>query len=58
MKRNSLPVALVTGSARGLGNYLALELSREGYALALHYRRGKSGAERVARAIRSEGGQA
>ncbi len=33
-----MPVALVTGSSRGLGRQLAKALSAEGYAVALNYR--------------------
>ena len=57
MKKTPLPVALITGAARGLGAFLALELSRDGYAVALHHRRGKSQALRLARTIRREGGR-
>jgi len=42
--------ALVTGSATGIGRGIALALAREGYDVAVHYRR--SGAE--AEATRSE----
>ena len=58
MKKPPFPVALITGASRGLGAFLALELSRDGYAVALHYRRGRTAAHRLARAIRQEGGVA
>jgi len=40
------PVALVTGSSRGLGRGIALELARAGFSIAIHY----SGNEAAARA--------
>ncbi|MFA6366877.1 MAG: SDR family NAD(P)-dependent oxidoreductase, partial [Candidatus Hydrogenedentales bacterium] len=32
-----LPVALVTGSSRGLGRGIALELAAHGFSVAIHY---------------------
>jgi len=40
--------ALVTGSSRGIGRAIALELARRGYALAVHYARGEAAAREVA----------
>ncbi|WP_457628398.1 3-oxoacyl-[acyl-carrier-protein] reductase [Oceanithermus sp.] len=40
--------ALITGSSRGIGRAIALELSRRGYALAVHYARGEAAAREVA----------
>ncbi|WP_456409627.1 3-oxoacyl-[acyl-carrier-protein] reductase [Oceanithermus sp.] len=40
--------ALVTGSSRGIGRAIALELARRGYALAVHYARGEAAAHEVA----------
>ena len=50
--------ALVTGSSRGLGRAVALELGRRGYAVAVHYVRSAEPAERVAEEVREGGGQA
>lgn len=49
---------MVTGASRGLGAFLALELSRDGYAVAVHYRRGRKGALSLVQSIRREGGTA
>ena len=56
--KSSRPVALVTGASRGLGAFLALELSRDGYAVVLHHRNGQSQARRLAQSIQREGGTA
>lgn len=56
--KSRLPVALITGASRGLGAFLALELSREGYAVGIHHRRGRPQADRLAQTIRKEGGVA
>ena len=50
--------ALVTGSSRGLGRAIALELGRRGYRVAVHYVRGEAPAHEVADAIRQAGGVA
>ncbi|GAB5469705.1 MAG: SDR family oxidoreductase [Rhodospirillales bacterium] len=52
------PLALVTGASRRVGRHLALSLAADGWPLALHYRRSKSGAEALARDIREAGGAA
>ena len=49
---------LVTGSSRGLGRAVALELGRRGYAVAVHYVRSAEPAERVAEEVREAGGRA
>lgn len=54
--KSSVPVALVTGASRGLGAFLALELSRDGYAVVIHHRSGRLQAGRLAQSIRREGG--
>lgn len=58
MKKEPSPVALITGASRGLGAFLAMELSREGYAVVLHHRRGRNQVRRLAQSIRREGGVA
>ena len=50
--------ALVTGSSRGLGRAIALELGKRGYRVAVHYVRIEAPAREVADAIRSAGGEA
>jgi 3-oxoacyl-[acyl-carrier protein] reductase len=51
-------VALVTGSARGIGRAIALRLARDGAAVAVNYSKSASAAEEVASDIRREGGRA
>lgn len=51
-------VALVTGSSRGLGRAIAIELGRRGHTVAVHYVRSEGPAEDVARHIRDAGGTA
>lgn len=41
--------ALVTGSSRGIGKAIALELAAKGYALAIHYASSSAAAEQVAK---------
>lgn len=50
--------ALVTGSSRGIGKAIALELGRRGYAVAVHYVANQAAAQAVADQIAHEGGQA
>lgn len=49
---------LVTGSSRGIGRAIALELSRAGYEVVLHCRTGVEQAEAVRGQILAAGGQA
>ena len=51
-------VALVTGSSRGLGRAIALDLARRGADLIVNYRTRKDEAEAVAMEIRSMGREA
>ena len=44
--------ALVTGAARGLGKEIALTLAREGYAVAVNYRKSGRDARRTLKALR------
>jgi NAD(P)-dependent dehydrogenase (short-subunit alcohol dehydrogenase family) len=50
--------ALVTGAGRRIGRAIALALSRDGYALALHAHRARHEAEKLAGEIVSAGGRA
>jgi NAD(P)-dependent dehydrogenase (short-subunit alcohol dehydrogenase family) len=50
--------ALVTGGGKRIGRAIALSLSRQGYALAVHYGRSADAAESVAAEIREAGGRA
>ncbi|RMH59037.1 MAG: 3-oxoacyl-[acyl-carrier-protein] reductase [Deinococcus-Thermus bacterium] len=47
--------ALVTGSSRGIGRAIALELARRGYALAVHYASNPQAAEATAEEARGLG---
>ncbi len=47
--------ALVTGSSRGIGKAIALELARRGYALAVHYAGNQAAAEATAAEARELG---
>jgi 3-oxoacyl-[acyl-carrier protein] reductase len=51
-------VALVTGSARGIGAAIAARLARDGAAVMVNYARSSHAAEGVADAIRAAGGTA
>lgn len=51
-------IALVTGSSRGIGRAIALELARAGADVFVHYRSSKKDAEALADALRSLGRQA
>lgn len=50
-------LALVTGGARRLGRAIALELARQGYAVALHHHHSKPEAEQTAEEIRALGAE-
>jgi 3-oxoacyl-[acyl-carrier protein] reductase len=49
------PVALVTGSSRGIGRAIALRLARDGYAVVVNYRSAAAEAGEVVRAIEALG---
>lgn len=51
-------VAIVTGSSRGIGRAIALELARQGCKVAVNYRSEAAAANEVVEAIVREGGQA
>ena len=49
---------LVTGSSRGIGRAIALEMAAAGYAVVTHYVRDEPGAQQTAEQIRQAGGTA
>jgi 3-oxoacyl-[acyl-carrier protein] reductase len=51
-------IALVTGSARGIGRAIAMGLAKEGARLVINYQSRQDAAEEVARAIIGAGGEA
>ncbi|MBC7237628.1 MAG: 3-oxoacyl-[acyl-carrier-protein] reductase [Chloroflexi bacterium] len=51
-------VALVTGSSRGIGRAIALELARRGCRVIVNYRAQAQAAEEVVREIQAAGGEA
>ena len=51
-------VALITGAARRVGAVIARDLSRQGWAVAVHYRTSAEEAEAVAAGIEAGGGRA
>ena len=55
---NPSPIALVTGAAKGIGRAIALALAKDGFRIAVHYRRSHAEAEAAAAAIRDGGGEA
>ena len=48
-------VALITGSSRGIGRAVALELSQAGYAVCINYIQSREAAESLAAQLRGEG---
>src|ERR1041385_961247 len=56
---NTLPrAALVTGAGKRIGRTLALELGRNGFAVAVHYGHARADAEAVVAEIVKAGGKA
>lgn len=50
-----IPLALVTGAAQRVGQGVALELARHGFAIGLHYHRSRAQAEQAAAEIEAAG---
>ena len=48
-------VVLVTGASRGIGRAIAVELAKEGYALAVNFHGSREGAEETVRLCRAAG---
>jgi 3-oxoacyl-[acyl-carrier protein] reductase len=48
-------IALVTGSSRGIGRAIAIELAREGYAVCINYRVNRDAAQEVLCTLRAAG---
>ncbi len=51
-------IAVVTGASKGIGAGIAKALGREGAKVVVNYASDKAGAERVAKAIEQDGGEA
>ncbi|MEQ1669913.1 MAG: SDR family oxidoreductase [Hyphomicrobium sp.] len=49
---------LITGAARRIGRAIALDMARDGWAVAIHYRQSKGEAEALQREIEQDGGTA
>jgi len=58
MNSESCPVAIVTGSSRGIGRSIAEHLARSCYAVVVNYLHSAAAAEDVVKSIRNNGGQA
>ena len=53
--RMSRKIALVTGSGRGIGKGIAIELAKAGYDLGIHYSSSAEGAQDTAQKCRALG---
>lgn len=53
-----MPVALITGSSRGIGAATAVLLAERGHDIVVHYRRDEAAAEATASAVRAQGREA
>jgi len=53
-----MPVALVTGSSRGIGRSIATRLGQDGFDVVVNYRTGRAAAEEVVADIEAKGGRA
>src|ERR1700693_288063 len=50
--------ALVTGAGMGIGQGIALELARQGAAVAVHFSHSEAGAQETVASIKKDGGAA
>ena len=58
MSRLSNKVAIVTGASKGIGGGIATALASEGARVAVNYSADREGAERIARTVIENGGEA
>lgn len=54
----NVKVAIVTGSSRGIGRAIALQLGREGFCVTVNYRQNQEQAAEVVKSIIASGGRA